>query len=211
MDVPGKALSEKVPFPLRKPGLLFMPSRYPTEPDILQGADKALDLCYPQFNKIYEISLPALSCSEELVYELYACLVDEYRSKKLSRSSDNLNGISGILAVFADKFGWHFISGHPEERLERSLLWYPVWKTPSVTSCSQAGAGQVGTAKSASLKTTAATKLKHSHEGLVSPRRKNYASHLRLDLSRPVPGVFNKTCVIPQPRRIPPLCLLQIR
>lgn len=105
-------------------------SEYPTEQDILERAEETLGLCYPYFDSLSIYELLSLSSSWPTQYGFYASLVDEYRNKRLSRSSDNLNGISGILAILADKFGWHFISGHPEEHLERSLLWCPARENP---------------------------------------------------------------------------------
>lgn len=63
------------------------------------------------------------SRDDAIAFDQYRYLVEAYRKKKLSHSSDTLNAFSGILAVLAQRNGWTFISGHPEEHFELSLLW----------------------------------------------------------------------------------------
>jgi hypothetical protein len=56
-------------------------------------------------------------------YNLFTRLVFDFSKRKLTYSEDSLKAISGIFAVFSNRFGWRFVAGMPSHLMGHALLW----------------------------------------------------------------------------------------
>jgi hypothetical protein len=68
------------------------------------------------------------------LFAIYARVVKEYTTKKLSYERDVMDAFSGIMAAMSKICGWRFLEGLPESLLDFALLW-----TPNVHSASRLG------------------------------------------------------------------------